>query len=77
MRKNLKSTDIEFQMFSDYYTIYKDFYEPEESDEYWKALIQATDDFCKKYPSKFAQDIVMAYLESREVMYKSLKKPLL
>ena len=77
MRKNLKSTDIEFQMFSDYYTIYKDFYEPEESDEYWQALIQTTDDFCKKYPSKFAQDIVMAYLESREMMYKSLKKPLL
>ena len=77
MRKNLKSTDIEFQMFSDYYTIYKDFYEPEESDEYWQALVQATTDFCNKYKSKFAQDIVMAYLESREMMYKSLKKPLL
>ena len=70
MRKQLTKADAEFQMFTDYYKIYQDFYEPEDNDEYWDALIHAVDEFHKKYKTKFAKDLVLAYLNSREELYK-------
>ena len=74
MRKELKKGDIEYEMFNDYWQIMKQYNIPEESDEYWQSLVHATDAFCKKYPSKFAQDIALAYCESRELIYNGLKK---
>ena len=70
MRKQLTKADAEFQMFTDYYKIYQDFYEPEDNDEYWDALIHAVDEFYKKYNTKFAKDLALAYLNSREELYK-------
>lgn len=70
MRKQLTKADAEFQMFSDYYKIYQDFYEPEDNDAYWDALIGAVDEFCKKYKTKLAKDLAIAYLNSREELYK-------
>jgi hypothetical protein len=73
MRKQLTKTDEEFQMFSEYYKMYQDFYIPEDSDSYWQALIRTADEFCKKYNTKLAKDLVWAYLDSRDELYK-LKK---
>ena len=73
MRKQLTKVDEEFQMFADYYKMYQDFYVPEENDGYWQELIRAVDKFCKKYKSKLAKDLAIAYINSREDIYK-LKK---
>ena len=70
MRKQLTKADAEFQMFSDYYKIYQDFYEPEESDSYWDGLIAAIDEFYNKYKTKLAKELAIAYLNSREELYK-------
>lgn len=70
MRKKLTKADAEFQMFSDYYKIYQDFYEPEDNDNYWQGLVRAVDEFYKKYKSKLAKDLAIAYLDSREEVYK-------
>lgn len=70
MRKQLTKADAEFQMFTDYYKIYQDFYEPEDDDNYWQGLIRAVDTFYKKYNTKFAKDLAIAYLNSREELYK-------
>lgn len=70
MRKQLTKTDLDFQMFSDYYKIYQDFYEPEDTDEYWLGLIRAIDEFYAKYDSKFARKIAIAYVDSREELCK-------
>ena len=70
MRKQLTKADAEFQMFSDYYKIYQDFYVPEDNDAYWESLIRAVDTFYKKYNTKFAMDLALAYLNSREELYK-------
>ena len=70
MRKQLTKADAEFQMFTDYYKIYQDFYEPEDNDAYWESLIRAVDTFYKKYNTKFAKDLALAYLNSREELYK-------
>ena len=69
MRKKLSKQDAEWQMFADFYKIYQDFYEPEDSDKYWNGLADATYEFFKKYPAKFARDMMMAFLESREALY--------
>ena len=70
MRKQLTKADAEFQMFSDYYKIYQDFYEPEESDSYWDGLNAAIDEFYKKYKTKLAKELAIDYLNSREELYK-------
>lgn len=70
MRKQLTKADAEFQMFSDYYKIYQDFYVPEDNDAYWESLIHSVDEFYKKYNTKFAMDLALAYLNSREELYK-------
>ena len=74
MRKQLTKQDAEFQMFADYYKIYQDFYAPEDTDEYWDALIKVSEQFYKKYNTKYARDIISAYMESGERIYKDLKK---
>lgn len=70
MRKKLTKADAEFQMFSDYYKIYQDFYEPEDNDNYWQGLVRAVDEFYEKYKTKLAKDLAIAYLDSREEFYK-------
>ena len=70
MRKQLTRADLEFQMFTDYYKIYQDFYEPEDDDGYWESLIYAVGQFHRKYNTKLAMDLAMAYLNSREELFK-------
>ena len=74
MRKELKKGDIEYEMFNDYWQIMKQFNIPESNDEYWKSLVSAGDEFCKKYDSQYARDLVLAFMASRETMWKSFKK---
>ena len=75
MRKELKKGDIEYEMFNDYWQIMKQFNIPESNDEYWKSLVSAGDEFCNKYEGKYARDIMLSFMESREIMWKeSLKK---
>ena len=73
MRKQLTKNDAEWQMFADYYKIYQDFYIPEETDEYWDNLMRACNDFYNNYTSKYAQDMIFAYLNSREALFNRLK----
>lgn len=73
MRKQLTKADAEFKMFTDFYKIYQDFYYTESNDEYWQGLISAVEDFCKEHPTPFAEDIAVAYMNSREHAYE-LKK---
>ena len=56
-------------MFNDYYKIYQDFYEPEENDKYWEALMSASCEFANKYKTEFARDIIIAYMESRNRIF--------
>ena len=73
MRKKLTKTDADFQMFADYYKIYQDFYIPEKGNDYWQSLISEADAFLAKYKTKYAEDLITAYLDSRSRIYKDLK----
>ena len=77
MRKELKKGDTEYDLFNDYWKLTKEFNIPEDNDEYWENLVSAGDEFCEKYDSQYARDLVLAFMTSRENMWKSLKKSLL
>ena len=77
MRKELKKGDMEYDLFNDFWKIIKEYNIPEDTDEYWTGLIDASNEFAKKYNCKFAHDIIIAFSESRDDMLKSLKKSLL
>ena len=74
MRKELKKGDTEYELFNDYWKIVKEYNIPEGADEYWSGLINASDEFCKKYDSQYAIDLILAFFTSRETMWKSFKK---
>ena len=75
MRKELKKGDLEYEMFNDYWQICKQYNIPEDTDEYWQDLIKAGNDFYKKYNCKYAREIINAFVNSREDMYRNLKMP--
>ena len=77
MRKELKKGDTEYELFNDYWKLTKEFNIPEDADEYWESLINASNAFCKKYDSQYAIDLILAFITSRETIWKSLKKSLL
>ena len=77
MRKELEKGDTEYELFNDYWKIVKEYNIPEDADEYWTGLINASDEFCKKYDSQYAIDLVLAFMASRETIWKNLKKSLL
>ena len=77
MKKELKKGDTEYEIFNDYWKIVKEYNIPEDADEYWTELINASDEFCNKYDSQYARDLILAFITSRETMWKNLKKSLL
>lgn len=74
MRKELKKGDIEYDMFNDYWQICKEYNIPEDTDDYWIKLIDAGNEFYKKYATQYAKDIIVAFMNSREAIWKNLKK---
>lgn len=70
MRKKLEKQDKEWQMFNEYYKIYQDFYVPEDNDEYWDTLVDVSCEFANKYNTKFARNIIIEYIKSRERILK-------
>ena len=77
MRKELKKGDIEYDMFNDFWKIVKEYNIPEDADEYWTDLINAGNEFARKYNCKFARDIIISFMDSRDDIFKKLKKSLL
>lgn len=74
MRRELKKGDIEYDMFNDYWQICKEYNIPEDADDYWTRLINAGNEFYEKYESQYAKDIIIAFISSRETIWKNLKK---
>ncbi len=74
MRKDIKKGDWDFELMKDLWNIYKEFYIPEDTNEYWTKLTKARDDFAEKYKSKFAEDLVMGVYDELERRYKQMFK---
>ena len=49
MRVKFDKNSKEFQLFGDFYNLVKNYYETEETEEYWQDVMKAMTDFQKKY----------------------------
>lgn len=61
-RKNIQRGSEEFEMFTDFWNLYKDHAIVEDNDEYMDHVISAAEKFHKKYKTEFAKDLAVAVL---------------
>lgn len=73
MEKKFAKGSSEWMMFMDYWTLCQKYWEPEESDSYWENLIDATDDFYKKYNTDFAKSLALSLVNEAERKQKGVR----
>lgn len=61
-RKNIQSGTEEFELFKDFWNMYKDNATVEDTDEYIDKIISDADNFYKKYGSSFAKELAVAFV---------------
>ena len=76
MEKKFAKGSSEWMMFMDYWTLCQKYWEPEESDSYWENLIDATDDFYKKYNTDFAKSLALSLVNEAERKQKRKERKL-
>lgn len=67
--KRFEKDSEEWKMFTEFWKICQQFWEPEDNDEYWEEVVNATDDFYKKYRSSndvFAKGITLSLVDMLE-----------
>lgn len=68
-----KDIPLEFQMFGELVNLRKEFYIPEDSDEYWVKVVASFDALYEKYPTDYCRDLVLATVKDLESKYRKLK----
>ena len=56
----------EWMMFGDLYKLMQDYWEPEDTDEYWLSLSAAVRDFHDKYQTEIAKELALAVMNGIE-----------
>ena len=69
MKKIIKKTDEEFAILQEFWKILQDFYEPENTDEYWDKLLETTIKFEREHPNNLLCEqlilLILNYLEKK------------
>lgn len=69
MKKVIKKTDEEFAILQEFWKILQDFYEPEDTDEYWDKLLNNTIKFERDHPHNLLCEqlilLILNYLEKK------------
>ena len=69
MKKIIKKTDEEFVILQEFWKILQDFYEPENTDEYWDKLLEVTIKFEREHPNNLLCEqlilLILNYLEKK------------
>jgi hypothetical protein len=73
-RKNIQSGTEEFELFKDFWNIYKENATVESTDEYINKIISDADNFYKKYNSPFAQELAVAFVNEMDRKMMEEKK---
>lgn len=64
----------EWHMFTEYWKICQQYWEVENTDEYWEGLVQEAERFFKKYKNiNLSKALIMGFLDTQEKIYKELK----
>ena len=73
MKREFKKEDPEWNMYKDFYQLTEKFWIPEQNDKYWSDLIDATDDFAKKYKNiagGLAARLAVGFVNTKEMELK-------
>ena len=70
MEKQFQKGTEEFLMFADFYELCKRFWIPEDTEEYWEALVSASQKFSEKYGSVYAKHLAMGLIDALEELSK-------
>ena len=73
MKKKLDKTTVEFEMMQEFWSIWQEYYIPEDSDEYWDSLTKRADQYEKKYDGDTAVYLMLAVLKDIENRYNTRK----
>ena len=65
----------EFSFFGEVWTLFKKYYEVQDSDSYWDSLIAEADAVAKKYQNnKLCCDLILAVMSALERKSKEIQK---
>ena len=74
MKKIIKKTDEEFVILQEFWKILQDFYEPEDTDDYWNKLLTATIKFERDHPDNLlCMQLILLILNYLEKKFKKDK----
>lgn len=74
MKKVIKKTDEEFAILQEFWKILQDFYEPEDTDEYWNRLLDTTIKFERDHPDNLlCMQLILLILNYLEKKFKKDK----
>lgn len=69
-RKNIQSGTEEFELFRDFWEIYKDNAIAENNRAYMEKVVEDADKFYAKYKTPFAKELAVAIVSEMERKYK-------
>lgn len=70
-----KDIPIESQFMTDYWKFRKEFYIPEDNDEYWKQLHGKANSLAEKYGREsYMEDLIRVCVNNLETRYRRAKK---
>ena len=69
-KKNIQSGTEEFELFRDYWNLYKNNAVVENNAEYFEKVVQETENFYQKYKTPFAKELGVAFVNEIERKYK-------
>ena len=73
--KQLPRGTPEFEMFGEFYKMYQEFHEVEESDEYWDGFIQRSHEIISKYGEvPFCRQMIRAFSDYQEYVLKERRR---
>ena len=63
-----------FELYREIWNFHKKFSEVKNTDEYWQAVIDESNEILKKYDKhKFANDLLLAVISALERIYKEMR----
>lgn len=67
----LEKGSEEWMFFSDFFQYCKKYWEISKEDNYWRCLINDSEELNKKYNTTYSKHIVLGFVNSREEEYKN------
>lgn len=65
---------VEQMFMTDYWKFRKKYYNPEDSDDYWREVCAAADELYRQYPGEYFKEIIMTGINDLDKRYRAVKR---